>query len=66
MTLAEQLFKSVSSLPPASVKEVLDFAEFLAQRQARQEDEDLMLAQQTATTEWDNPDDEAWSNAPAV
>ncbi len=66
MTLAEQLFKSVSTLPPAGVKEVIDFAQFLAQRQASQEDEDLMLAQQTATAEWDNPDDEAWSHAPAV
>ena len=66
MTLAQQIFESVRDLPPASVKEVLDFAEFLAQRQARREDEDLMLAQQGALTEWDNPDDEAWSHAPAV
>lgn len=66
MNLAEQIYESVKPLPPAVAQEVLDFVQFLAQRQALQEERDLMLAQQTATAEWDNPDDEGWNDAPAV
>jgi len=66
MNLAQQLLESVQTLAPDSVREVIDFAQFLAQRQASREDNDLMMAQQTALTEWDNPDDEAWNHAPAI
>lgn len=66
MNLAEQIYESVKPLPPAVAQEVLDFVQFLAQRQALKEERDLMQAQQTAAQEWDNPDDEAWNDAPAV
>ncbi len=30
------------------------------------EDRTLMLAQQSATSEWDNEDDDVWNQAPAM
>jgi hypothetical protein len=66
MDLAAQIYESVKPLNPAAAWEVLDFVEFLRQRQARQEDRDLMIAQHSAMADWDNPDDDAWNDAPAV
>ena len=45
---------------------MLDFARFLAQREASQEDRDLLLAQQGALADWDNEDDDLWNDAAAV
>ena len=66
MNLAEQIYESVKPLPPAVAQEVLDFVQFLAQRHAQREEHDLMLAQQSAAQEWDNPDDEVWNDVPAI
>jgi hypothetical protein len=64
--LAELVYESVKDLPQSAAQEVLDFAHFLAQRQASREDRNLMLAQQSALADWENSDDDAWNDAPAV
>lgn len=66
MAVAERVYESVKGLPATAAQEVLDFANFLAMREARREDEALMLAQQSALGDWDNPEDDAWNDAPAV
>lgn len=66
MDLAQLVYESVKDLPPSAAQEVLDFARFLAQREAAREDRELLLAQQSALADWDNPDDDAWNDAPAV
>jgi hypothetical protein len=64
--LAEKLADCIAQLPEDAVPEVLDFAELLLQREASREDGQLSAAQQTAMADWDNADDDAWNNAPAV
>lgn len=66
MDVATLIYESVKSLPESTAQEVLDFAYFLAQREASQEDRDLLLAQQGALADWENEDDDAWNDAPAV
>lgn len=66
MDLAELVYESVKDLPQSAAQEVLDFAHFLAQREASREDRDLMLAQQSALADWDNSENDAWNDAPAV
>ncbi len=66
MDVATLVYESVKCLPESTAQEVLDFARFLAQREASQEDRDLLVAQQSALTDWENEDDDVWNNAPAV
>ena len=66
MTNAELVYESVKRLPAPAVQEVLDFAHFLAEREASREDRALILAQQSAALDWDNACDDAWNHAPAV
>lgn len=44
MDRAELVYESVKNLPQSAAQEVSDFARFLAQREASQEDRDLLLA----------------------
>ncbi len=64
--IAEQIIESVEHLPDEFAREVLDFAQFLARREAVREARDLMAAQQASLVDWDNTDDDAWNDAPAV
>jgi len=66
MTIAELVYQSVKDMPPPAAQEVLDFVQFLAEREANREDRALILAQQSAVGDWDNEDDDAWNHAPAV
>lgn len=66
MLIAERVYESVKGLPAPAAQEVLDFANFLAEREAKREDRALMLAQQGSLGDWDNEDDDAWNHAPAV
>lgn len=66
MNVPELVYESVQKLPAPAAREVLDSALFLAQREARQEDQDLMLAQQSALGDWDNADEEVWNHVPAA
>ncbi len=64
--IAEQIVESVERLPDEAAREVLDFAHFLLLREATREDRDLISAQQVSLSDWDNADDDAWNDAPAV
>jgi nitrous oxide reductase accessory protein NosL len=66
MHVGKLVHESVKDLPESAAQEVLDFTRFLAQREASKKDRDLLLAQQSALADWDNPDDDAWNDAPAV
>ena len=48
MTLAEQVYQTLKPLPEARVQEVLDFALFLRQRES--------------VTDWNNAEDNEWTN----
>jgi nitrous oxide reductase accessory protein NosL len=64
MHLAELVYETVKCLPESAAQNALDFARFLAQREASKEDGDLLRAEQSALVDWDNPDDDAWIDAP--
>ena len=64
--IAEQIVESVERLPDSEAREVLDFAQFLLQREAGREDRDLITAQQESFKDWNNTDDDVWNDAPAV
>ena len=68
MNLAQQIYQSVKPLPEPLAREVLDFVAFLTLRQSHQESDDLVRAQtqSQAIADWDNADDEAWNDVPAV
>ncbi len=53
-------------LPEAMAQEVLDFALFLRQREENAEWQNLMLAQSSALADWENDEDEAWNDVPAI
>jgi hypothetical protein len=65
-SLATKLLECVEQLPEATAREVLDFAQFLLQREAAREDADLIAAQQPSMADWDNAEDDVWNNAPGV
>jgi Protein of unknown function (DUF2281) len=66
MNLAEEVYQAVKPLPDSIVQEVLDFALFLRQREEALEWRNLMLAQTSSFTDWDNLEDEVWNNVPAI
>ncbi len=63
MGIADLVYEQTKRLPEHLAREVLDFVGYLADRQEREHERDLMTAQQpTLTSEWDNPEDEAWDH----
>ena len=63
MGIADLVYEQTKKLPEHLAREVLDFVGYLADRQEREHDRDLMSAQQPASTSvWDNPEDEAWDH----
>jgi hypothetical protein len=63
MGIADLVYEQTKKLPERLAREVLDFVGYLADRQEREHDRDLMSAQQPALTSvWDNPEDEAWDH----
>ena len=62
--LTQKILETVSQLPDDQVREVLDFATFVSQRNRLSDWHDLQNAQLTALTElWDNDEDEVWNEA---
>ncbi len=65
MTIAEQIYEEVRTLPDELAREVLDFVGFIEARYALKSasDQDLQKAQASAMSGvWDNPtDDEVWN-----
>ncbi len=63
MGIADLVYEQTKRLPEHLAREVLDFVGYLADRQEREHERDLMTAQQpTLTSVWDNPEDEAWDH----
>jgi len=66
MTIAEQIYEEVRTLPEELAREVLDFVGFIEDRYALQSasDQDLQQAQTPVVSHvWDNPtDDEVWND----
>ena len=63
----QMLIEKIHTLPPEKVTEVLDFVEFLAQKQNEQEDRQLTqaaarLSQNAFAAVWNNPDDAVYDN----
>lgn len=67
-TLTEQtLIEKIHTLPPEKVSEVVDFVEFLAQRQEEASDRQLtkaatQLSAGAFAKVWDNPEDAVYEN----
>ena len=66
MTIAEQIYEEVRTLPEELAREVLDFVDFIEDRYALKSasDKDLQQAQAPVMSRvWDNPtDDEVWND----
>jgi hypothetical protein len=62
----QEIVESVERLPDEAAREVLDFAQFLLLRESVREERDLISAQQPSLDDWDNAEDDIWSDAPAV
>jgi hypothetical protein len=64
MTIAEQVYEQVKTLPDPLAREVLDFIALLRERRGRGEWHDLMAAQAASLAPvWDNAEDSVWDHA---
>ena len=64
MNIADIVYQRVKSLPEPLAREVLDFVEFLRERQDRAYWRDLMNAQTLSLAPvWDNAEDKVWDDA---
>jgi hypothetical protein len=64
MTIAEQIYEQVKTLPDPLAREVLDFAVYLRERRERGDWRDLMEAQSASLAPvWDNAEDKVWDDA---
>jgi len=63
MNIADIVYQRVKSLPEPLAREVLDFVEFLRERQDRADWRDLMNAQAVSLAPvWDNAEDKVWDD----
>ena len=63
MSIADQVYEQVKSLPDQMALEVLDFVGFLRERSERGQWRDLMNAQQSALAAvWESSEDSVWDN----
>jgi hypothetical protein len=63
MTIADLIYEQAKKLPEHLAREVLDFVGYLAERQERERDRDLINAQEPSLKAiWDNPEDQAWDH----
>ena len=64
MSIADLVFERVKQLPKPLAREVLDFVDFLQERQDRKDWRNLMNAQSTGlVSTWDNAEDDVWNHA---
>ncbi|MDB5626345.1 MAG: hypothetical protein JWR73_2147 [Tardiphaga sp.] len=64
MTVADNIYERVKTLPEPLAREVLQFVDALRDRQSRVEACDLMRAQAASLAPvWDNAEDAVWDNA---
>ena len=65
MVTAEQICREANKLPRNALPVVLDFMLFLQKRAADNQENDLVMAQESSMTPlWDNEEDEAWNEVP--
>lgn len=65
MVTAEQICQEANRLPQRALPTVLDFILFLQKRTADNQENDLVMAQESSTSVlWDNEEDEAWNEVP--
>ena len=63
MTVAEQVYTEVKSLPEALAREVLAFVERLRDRQGEPDSSEWWTAQQAGLAAvWDNEEDKVWDD----
>ena len=61
MAIADLIYEQSKKLPEHLAREVLDFVGYLAERQERERDRNLINAQETVLKAvWDNSEDQAW------
>lgn len=66
-SVLQEIQQRAAVLPLALQSELLNYTIYLAQKaQEAREWNNLMLAQASALTDWDNAEDEVWSDAPAI
>ncbi|GAB6060658.1 DUF2281 domain-containing protein [Desulfonatronum parangueonense] len=65
MVTAEQICHEANRLPPNVLPTVLDFILFLQKRTTENQENDLVMAQESSTLPlWNNEEDEAWNEVP--
>jgi hypothetical protein len=58
-----RLHRQIETLSPACVEEVVDFVEYLKQKQLRKIPETMLLSESALAKDWLSPEeDEAWAN----
>jgi hypothetical protein len=61
MAIADLIYEQSKKLLEHLAREVLDFVGYLAERQERERERDLIDAQETGLKAvWDNSEDQAW------
>jgi uncharacterized protein DUF2281 len=64
MSIADQVYEQVKTLPEPLAREVLDFVGFLRERRDREDWRDLTAAQAASLAPvWDNAEDKVWDDA---
>ena len=63
MGIADLVYEQTKRLPEHLAREVLDFVGYLAERQEREQNRDLIQAQETGLRAvWDNAEDQVWDH----
>ncbi len=66
-SVLREIQQHAAVLPLALQAELLNYTMYLEQRaQEAQEWNNLMLAQASSLTDWDNAEDEVWNDVPAI
>ena len=66
-SVLREIQQHAAVLPLALQAELLNYTMYLEQRaQEAQEWDNLMLAQASSLTDWDNAEDEVWNDVPAI
>jgi hypothetical protein len=61
MSNKETLLREIDTLPAECLGEVVDFVEYIKQKQMRKLPETMILSEASLAKEWDTPEeDEAW------
>jgi phosphoserine aminotransferase len=63
MTNKDALIKEIESLSPSCLDEVVDFVEYIKQKQLKNTPATMLLSEASLALEWDTPEeDAAWKD----